>query len=66
VGLALDFVNGQWGTLAAQLGLLLGNTQVTAPTPAALTNLVIARDDVRNYTVLGDPAVRLRVKDMAS
>jgi hypothetical protein len=65
VGLALDFVNGQWGTLAAQLGLLLGNTQVNAPLPVTLTNLAIARDDVRNYTLLGDPAVHLRVKDMA-
>lgn len=66
VGLALDFPNAQWGTLAAQLGILTGPTQLTAPAPANLTNLVIARDDVRNYTLFGDPAVRLRVDKMGS
>jgi hypothetical protein len=66
VGLALDFTNSQWGALAAQLGLLTGPTQVTAPAAANLTNLVIARDDARNYTLFGDPAVRLRVGKMAS
>jgi hypothetical protein len=30
----------------------------------ALANLAIARDDARNYIVLGDPAARLRIKDM--
>jgi hypothetical protein len=62
VGLALDFFNLQWSTLAARLGMLLG--QVRPPTAAALANLYIARDDARNYALFGDPAVRLRVGDM--
>jgi hypothetical protein len=62
VGMALDFFNLQWSTLAARLGMLLG--QLQPPSAAALANLYIARDDARNYALFGDPAVRLRVKDM--
>jgi len=43
-----------------------GNTQpAKGPQPPFITNLYIARDDARNYTVLGDPATRLRVKDLS-
>lgn len=40
---------------------------VPAPSPAAvaaLTQMTIARDDARNYIVLGDPATQLRVPDL--
>jgi hypothetical protein len=63
-GLATDPVSLQWGTLAAQLGMQIGPTAPTAPPPATLANLVIARDDARNYALFGDPAARLRVKEM--
>ena len=67
VGLAVDPLNLQWSTLAAQLGLALGNAPAgTAPRTPLIANLFIARDDARNYVVLGDPAVRLRVEDMES
>ena len=32
--------------------------------PESFATLYIARDDARNYIVLGDPATRLRVKDL--
>jgi hypothetical protein len=63
-GMALDFFNLQWSTMAARLGMLQG--QANAGPPAALANLMIARDDARNYALFGDPAVRLRVEDMAA
>ena len=63
VGYAMDVENLQWGTYAALLGIALGPSPV-GPAPAALANLVIARDDARNYALFGDPAVRLRVDKM--
>ena len=65
VGLAMDAINLQWSSYAAQLGLLLGgNGQATPPQPPTLANMYIARDDARNYMVLGDPAVHLRTPAM--
>ena len=58
-GQAADFFNLQWATLAALLGVVQKNRPA-----ATLGNLLIARDDARNYALLGDPAVRLRVEDM--
>jgi hypothetical protein len=67
VGMAADPLNLQWSTLAAQLGLALGGNLPGMPQPrsAVIANLFIARDDARNYIVLGDPAVRLRTEAMA-
>jgi hypothetical protein len=67
VGLAADPLNLQWSTLAAQLGLALGGNLPGMPQPRSpvVANLFIARDDARNYIVLGDPAVRLRTEAMA-
>lgn len=64
VGLAVDPLNLQWSALAAQLGMALGNAPGERPRNALIANLFIARDDARNYVVLGDPAVRLRTEDM--
>jgi hypothetical protein len=36
-----------------------GNAPGAPPRGPLIANLFIARDDARNYTVLGDPAVRL-------
>jgi hypothetical protein len=67
VGLAMEPLNQQWGSLAAQLGVLLGGNAPgePPPRPRAIANLFIARDDARNYIVLGDPAARLRVEAMS-
>jgi hypothetical protein len=66
-GMAVDPLNLQWSTLAAQLGLALGGNLPGQPQPQSplVANLYIARDDARNYVVLGDPAARLRIEDMA-
>ena len=66
VGMAADPLNLQWSTLAAQLGLALGGNLPGQPQPRRplVANLFIARDDARNYIVLGDPAVRLRIEEM--
>jgi hypothetical protein len=64
VGLASDPLSQQWSSLAAELGIALGGGTSQAQ-PSTLTNLYIARDDARNYLVLGDPAVRLRTELMS-
>jgi len=57
-GLAADSFNAQWGATAARVGVDVPmGAQTLTPDQA---NLVIARDDARNYIVLGDPAVKLR------
>jgi hypothetical protein len=35
----------------------------SSPNPA-LAQMTIARDDARNYIVLGDPATQLRIRDL--
>lgn len=66
VGLASDYLNLQWSSYASILGMALGGLLPQNPTPPSslLANLYIARDDARNYIVLGDPAARLRVAAM--
>jgi hypothetical protein len=72
-GLAADSLSILWSSLSAQLGLALGaNTAANPPGGAAanpsssapLAQLTIARDDARNYIVLGDPATKLRIADL--
>ncbi len=64
-GHAMDAFDQRWSTLSAQL-LDQMNRRSAVPgsvTPARLANLWVARDDARNYILLGDPAVRLRRPD---
>ncbi len=67
-GLAGDSFTSLWSALAIQVSestpRALG-VAARAPELAAFANLSIARDDARNYLVLGDPAVCLRVKDLS-
>jgi hypothetical protein len=66
-GRCADQFQDQWGALSAQFSLRQDSRRNgTQPVSTdALANLAIARDDARNYIVLGDPAARLRIKDMA-
>jgi hypothetical protein len=70
VGLAADSLSILWSSLSSQLGLALGvnpqgGTAASASNSAPLAQLTIARDDARNYIVLGDPATKLRIADLA-
>ena len=64
VGLAADSLSHQWSTIEAQVGLALGRRREPGFDPESFATLYIARDDARNYIVLGDPAAYLRVKDL--
>ena len=64
VGLATDALSVMWSSRSSQLALALASPSAasgTAANPAAATliaQMTIARDDARNYIVLGDPATR--------
>jgi hypothetical protein len=68
IGQAVDAFNYRWGLLSAELleawnlRQPLGEEVVAKPT---LANRYVARNDARNYLVLGDPAARLRVESMS-
>ena len=67
-GLAADSFTSLWSALSIQVGESKPRVAgAAAPSPelAAFANLSIARDDARNYLVLGDPAACLRVKDLS-
>jgi hypothetical protein len=65
IGQAVDGFNRRWSVLGVELQGLVeeqaGGGMVAA---ANLANRWVARDDARNYLILGDPAVCLRVKAM--
>jgi hypothetical protein len=69
-GLAADSLSILWSSLSAQLGVALGSgpaagaAAASPSSPSPLAQLTIARDDARNYIVLGDPATRLRITDL--
>jgi len=66
VGQAADQFNLRWTVLSAELTDALRQRD-DAPgmvADAVLANRWVARDDARNYLILGDPAARLRFEDM--
>src|SRR5262249_39031386 len=68
IGQATDDFNRRWSVLSAELAMLVEEQEAGGTTEdivARLGNRWVARDDARNYRVLGDPAVRLRVEAMA-
>jgi len=65
IGHATDQFNIRWAALSTELRKALENAAGGSPVPnAVLESLWTAHDDARNYIVLGDPAIRLRVNDM--
>lgn len=67
IGQATDGFNMRWAVLSAELDESqnpreASDTQLVSN--AALANRFIARNDARNYIVIGDPAVQLRTRDM--
>jgi hypothetical protein len=66
VGQCTDQFNLRWAVLSAELSDIQRQRSVLpGQVPdSVLANRWVARDDARNYLILGDPAVRLRVEDM--
>ena len=67
LGEATDDFNMRWAALSTELAETINDLRFGAEiSPRRLANQWIARDDARNYIILGDPAVRIRVDDMPS
>jgi hypothetical protein len=65
IGQATDMFNMRWAAISTELSEMQADLARGAEVPMrTLGNLWISRDDARNFMVLGDPAVRLRVEDM--
>jgi hypothetical protein len=61
IGYAFDFMNERFADVATQLTNEQDAGRQQKPDDAKLARLWTAHNDARNYAVLGDPAVRLRV-----
>lgn len=68
IGQATDGFNMRWAVLSAELQETQDLRESFADqlvSSAQLANRFVARNDARNYVVLGDPAARLRTEAMA-
>jgi hypothetical protein len=67
IGQCTDQFNLRWAVLSTELADARRQQEVFPGqvSDPVLANQWVARDDARNYLILGDPAVRLRVQDMA-
>jgi len=65
IGHAADSFNVRWAALSTDLAEFQNDARFGADVPLrTFGQMWVARDDARNYVILGDPAVRLRVEDM--
>jgi hypothetical protein len=65
IGQATDAFNMRWAVFSTRLSeLQLDILHGADVSLKLLGQFWVARDDARNYMILGDPAVRLRVKEM--
>jgi Peptidase family C25 len=66
IGHATDSFNMRWAVLSTQLSeKQQGLNRNVSFSPGVLAKLWIARDDARNFIVLGDPAVRVRIDKLS-
>lgn len=64
VGTAVDYFNGRYAALATQMSEELERLKFSGtPDDPYLAGLWTAHNDARSYVVLGDPAVRLPLKE---
>lgn len=67
IGEAMDTFNINWAAIAARLSeAQLARERDPSLSVRPIGRLWVQRDDARNFMVFGDPAVRLRVKEMAA
>jgi len=64
LGHAMDSFNARWAAVSTQIADALRDFKSGQISGADLARQWIVRDDARNYTILGDPAVKLRVDEM--
>src|SRR5262249_35247661 len=65
IGQATDSFNIRWAAISTDLSDAQADRGRGVDVPLRrIGNLWVARDDARNFMILGDPAVRLRVEDM--
>jgi hypothetical protein len=65
IGQATDMFNLRWAAIATDLSDLQADAAKGVDVSLRkLGNLWVSRDDARNFIVVGDPAVRLRIEDM--
>jgi hypothetical protein len=65
IGQATDMFNLRWAAISTDLSEMQADVAKGVEVSLRkLGNLWVSRDDARNFVVLGDPAVRLRVEDM--
>lgn len=65
IGYAMEFFNMRFAELSTMLAAELrndGSVKDKSPESIELVNLWTANNDARNYCVIGDPAIRLRVE----